>query len=110
MEKRVSGPHVMAGPVYEGVESSHRCNVLPGKQETIAQVSGPVYPVSSSHKYGGEGSDPSTNVGTGMMGPVYNVLHNHHFREVIMSRILFVLTLGKNGPFLIDYFQCSDVE
>jgi len=77
----------MAGPVYEGVESSHKCNVLPGKSEPVAQISGPVYPVSATHKYAGEGTDPSTNVGTGMMGPVYNVLHNHHFREASQRKI-----------------------
>ena len=72
----------MCGPVYEGVESAHRCNLVPGKSDINHLISGPIYPVNAIHKYSGEGSDPSTEVPTGMIGPVYNVLHEHHYREV----------------------------
>ena len=72
----------MSGPIYEGVESSHRCNIVPGRAEGNPMTSGPVYPVNAIHKYSGEGSDPSVSMTTGMIGPVYNVLHEHHYREV----------------------------
>ena len=90
VKERVPGPHVMAGPVYEGVESSHRCNLVPGKPEGVPQVSGPVYPVNSSHKYSGEMSDIQTDISTPMMGPVFNILHDHHYREVRTFCRIFV--------------------
>lgn len=91
------GPHVMSGPIYEGVESAHRCNIVPGKAEGNPLTAGPVYPVNAFHKYSGEGSDPSVSMATGMIGPVYNVLHEHHYREVsnyywvkIKFQVLFI--------------------
>ena len=79
---RVPGAHLMCGPVYEGVDPAHHCNVVLGRTEGNPMTSGPVYPVNAIHKYSGEGSDPNVHMETGMIGPVYNVLHEHHYREV----------------------------
>jgi len=97
VDKRVPGPHVMSGPVYEGVESSHRCNIVPPKPDGTHQMSGPIYPVNTTHKYAGEGSDPKTEVPNPMAGPVFNILHEHHYREVtwgfhLQSKLLIGIT------------------
>ncbi len=89
------GPHVMSGPIYEGVESAHRCNIVPGKAEGNPLTAGPVYPVNAIHKYSGEGSDPSVSMQTGMIGPVYNVLHEHHYREVSTILLLSYFSVQK---------------
>ena len=78
---KVQGTLVMAGPVYKGVDNTNRFSHIPDKADIDHVVSGPVYPANPLHKY--NPYEPKKEAPQGMIGPVYDVLHEHHFREVL---------------------------
>ena len=109
-DKRVAGPLVMNGPVYKGMEN-HKFNTMPDKAEITAEVHHPVLPTNYQHKY--NPFDPKKEVtDVGMRGPVYDVLDDHHFREVISAAI----SLSPNNTFNSDmstnlyYPEVSETE
>ena len=81
---RVSGELVMTGPVLVA-NGENKYHIIPGHADNVHLVSGPVYPTDAKHRF--NPCEPRHEMPKNMIGPVYDVLHEHHFREVISAAL-----------------------
>ena len=83
---KTKGPIVMTGPIYNAVSSEHKCSMIPEKADLPLQVSHPVLPANFQHKY--NPFEPRKELDNGMLGPIYDVPREHHFREIISNALI----------------------
>ena len=92
----------MSGPVWQGVDTNNKYHIVPGRADTVAQVSGPCYPVDFAHKYSGETLEPSFTMQGEQKYPIMDTIHSHSFREIITSAAAMAGFSGKYAMMDLD--------
>ena len=98
--EKVQSAKTLNGPVLQGVGGEHKYNLVEtegwkNRLESDPNVQHPILPTERQHKFNmveAEGFKKVESV-KGMLGPIYNVLHDHHYREII-SNALILSDLG----------------